>query len=319
MADAGIRDLSRAMPVTLMRATGRPAAELSAFLNFLESRRTANLTRKEAMEVASAFIVPRDQAPSWSSRGADEAIELVDLEALTEALTQADLGTGGNSKSRDGLRTALSDGRSGRQDGQRLLDRVMEVVADYAAWSGGNAWTCFKTFDKDGRSYLDEKALLAGLREMGATELTPADAGQVLKALDTDGDGRVSLMEFTRLLAGLQAGARLGDTTHWAFYLFEDVRRKLEQSGMCLAEAFLGSKNVRGGDQNKKIEDVKSVPWKDFLTGLDRLGVRMRPDEEDALRDLLNAGGRDGAVELGHFRALVGLSEDLGDAHRATR
>lgn len=52
-----------------------------------------------------------------------------------------------------------------------------------------------------------------------------------------------------------------------------------------------------------------TVPWHDFMEGLDRLRIRMDKEEERELQALLDATGPQGVVNLAHFHSLVGLAE----------
>lgn len=45
--------------------------------------------------------------------------------------------------------------------------------------------------------------------------------------MDENNDGVASYFEFSRLLQGTQASVVIDDDSHWAFYLFEDLRRKI--------------------------------------------------------------------------------------------
>jgi hypothetical protein len=110
----------------------------------------------------------------------------------------------------------------------------------------------------------------------------------------------------------------MDDPRHWAFALCEDLRRKIEESSESLVRLFCsGLRDARQLEGAKTTE--LNVPWSDFLGVLDKLKVRMRPQEESELQDLLNArGGRGGGtVNLAILQSLLGLPEDLGPLYSA--
>jgi len=107
------------------------------------------------------------------------------------------------------------------------MDRVHEAVKAHIINTGGSIFKCFKELGKDGSNFLTTEDLLDGLHALGATDLTAADARRVVRVLDTNGDGKVSYIEWAHLLSSWSGATRVDDTSHWAYYFFEDIRRKV--------------------------------------------------------------------------------------------
>lgn len=71
--------------------------------------------------------------------------------------------------------------------------------------------------------------MLEGLQKIGGDHLTARDAKRIIEAVDETGDGLASYMEFRRLLQYIgEDGPPMDDPDHWAYYLCEDLRRKVE-------------------------------------------------------------------------------------------
>lgn len=256
MAQHEVTDLARVMRSTVRQ--GVRAAELAEFLNFLQGK-ALGLSLQDAMMLSSAFML---DSPSTSSKTAhqDRLVDLSKLESqvLASALAKDEL-------------ARLEDGRQGRYKGYHLLERAFEIIQDYVVTKGGSIFKVFKQFDQRNSNFLNEDDILAGLKSLGATGFTREDARGVIALLDVNNDGKISYLEFANKLAGWSASKAIDDTSHWAFYLFEDIRRKVEREDLSLLEVF----RVRQ-DQRARV-DLIEIPWPDFLAALDRLPARMRP------------------------------------------
>jgi hypothetical protein len=123
-------------------------------------------------------------------------------------------------------------------------------------------------------------------------------------------------MEFTDVLSDCDGGKTIDDPHHWAFYLFEDIRRKLARNDRPLAEVFGTRRPAKGKDG--KAERVL-IAWPKFLKALRDLPARMATEEETELLELLDVDGQGGTVDLHHFVALLGIEDDHSAAHAATR
>lgn len=247
MAKHQVTDLAKVMPCALVE--GRRAAELAAFLGFAQGR-ALGLRAPEAMALAAAFLIeakPAKQLQAKSGLNAGSAEPRVDLDALGAAVLEGDLG--------EGDRAGLQRGQDGWQESHRLVERVQAVVRDHILNDGGSIFRCFKVLDTDGSNYLSTDELLDGLHALGARELTAADARKVAAVLDVNGDGKVSYREFAAGLAAWSSAARVDDPAHWAYYLFEDIRRKAEASGKGLVELFGGRRPAPGSTEKAE------VPW----------------------------------------------------------
>lgn len=139
----------------------------------------------------------------------------------------------------------------------------------------------------------------------------------LLELLDANGDGKVSYMEFTDLVTECDGGKTIDDPHHWAFYLFEDIRRKLARSDRSLAALF--GVNERAWSQKGKDGGPErvTIPWATFLEALRGLPAGLHGSQEQELLELLDAVGPGGTVELQHFVALLGVEEDHTTVHAA--
>jgi hypothetical protein len=177
-------------------------------------------------------------------------------------------------------------------DGRNLLGKVHDAVREHILNTGGSIFGTFKELAKKGQNFLKADDLQAGLKKIGLTNLSKADVDKIMQAYDENNDGKVSYMEFAGQLTGFDGDACIDDPSHWAYYIFEDIRRKISSNNKGLVEILTGKRD------RKTIQDKVQVPWNDFIKALDGLKVLMRPEEEDELRDLLDANGSRGEVEI---------------------
>lgn len=198
------------------------------------------------------------------------------------------------------------------------MSRVQDLVEEHVTNSGGSVFKLFQFFDRDGSSYIEAKELVAGLNKLGG-DFSLSDCQRIIRAMDENDDGLASYFEFARLLAGTQSSTMIDDETHWAFYLFEDLRRKIQHQDKSLMEIFAPkqSRKSKGRGSNKDQARDVLIPWEDFMGTLERkLHVRpLSKDNERELRALLDAEEPQGtgdqpAVNLSHFHSLVGLADD---------
>merc|ERR1719167_1014772 len=66
----------------------------------------------------------------------------------------------------------------------------------------------FKVFDQNGDGLISGEELKLTMRSLGET-LTEDEVGLMLEEADIDGDGKIDLQEFTRLLSGLPQGPQV--------------------------------------------------------------------------------------------------------------
>jgi len=66
----------------------------------------------------------------------------------------------------------------------------------------------FKVFDQNGDGLISGEELKLTMRSLGEA-LTEDEVGLMLEEADIDGDGKIDLQEFTRLLSGLPQGTQV--------------------------------------------------------------------------------------------------------------
>jgi len=114
----------------------------------------------------------------------------------------------------------------------------------------------FRSFDLDGSGAIDDQELLHSLRKLGLQVDAP-EASEILKALDTNGDGQLQLEEFD-----LEAATKLIDQWRAAERAADDAQRALERQ----------SKEVES-EQQAKQEALANLPLRnDDVSALTRLG-----------------------------------------------
>jgi len=114
----------------------------------------------------------------------------------------------------------------------------------------------FQSFDLDGSGAIDDQELLHSLRKLGLQVDAP-EASEILKALDTNGDGQLQLEEFD-----LEAATKLIDQWRAAERAADDAQRALERQ----------SKEVES-EQQAKQEALANLPLRnDDVSALTRLG-----------------------------------------------
>jgi hypothetical protein len=64
------------------------------------------------------------------------------------------------------------------------------------------------------------------------------DVEDLMEIFDIDRDGRVSYMEFSKNLSDCDGGKTIDDPNHWAYPLFEDIRRKVSRRNRPFIELF---------------------------------------------------------------------------------
>lgn len=106
--------------------------------------------------------------------------------------------------------------------------------------TGGSLFKTFRELDTDNSNFLTANELHAGLVKLGAREFSRTDADQVLASLDENGDGKVSYIEFASLLSSWSNAMRIDDPGHWAFSVFEAIRRRVNTGNKGLIELFGG-------------------------------------------------------------------------------
>ena len=75
----------------------------------------------------------------------------------------------------------------------------------------------------------------------------------MFRILDTNQDGQVSYPEFQALMKQWSGSQAIEDRSHWAFNLFEHIRRQTKKQKKGISSLF----NLRKGE--------KEIKWYDFL------------------------------------------------------
>jgi hypothetical protein len=127
-----------------------------------------------------------------------------------------------------------------------LIDSIKDLISDYIINTGGSAFKVFKALDTDGSNYLSPEEIHKGLQNLGATKFTKLDIDKIYNILDDNKDGKVSYYEFLNNLADNSATFSINDPTHWAFRIFEDLRRKINHEDKSISQ-LLGVK--KGKDE----------------------------------------------------------------------
>ena len=113
--------------------------------------------------------------------------------------------------------------------------------------------------------------------------------------MDENRDGKVSYSEFCSVLASCSATTRLDDPGHWAFYIFEDLRRRMRRDDRGLYRIF-GVTPPPPGQGGRVL-----VRWPEFLDRLRGFGVVPLPRQERELQELLDTPATGGQVDLAVF------------------
>ena len=166
----------------------------------------------------------------------------------------------------------IKGGKDKRHEGFHLVDKIYDAIKDYMLWTGGSVFKIFKELDKDQSNKINAKELFDGLKKIGLRDITQQDATRMLNAMDENNDGGITYKEWTNFLADCSGATMIDDPSHWAYYLFEDIRRKVYDEDKGLAKIF-GIANKPPGS-NEKV----TVAWNDFMKSLDRLNCRMGQD-----------------------------------------
>lgn len=196
------------------------------------------------------------------------------------------------------------------QDGVINYDEFMEAVRRYQASSVINHaaadeawdWTLdvlagpeqaatvaeiFQRMDKDGNNQLDLDELAKGIIALGVP-LSPRQLRAFQKALDSSGDGLVTLEEFLEALANQQTQVEQALREAWDSVI--DFSMENEDSGATLEGLF----------EHMDMDGSGMLDFEELAKGLYEMGVRMKPRGLRAFRKDVDASG-DGVVDPAEF------------------
>jgi len=75
-------------------------------------------------------------------------------------------------------------------------------------------------------------------KHLGFHSTTQTDIDNVFAYFDINKDGRVSISEMCSQFAEFTNNYSINDPSHWAFYIFENIRRLLLSKSISLSELF---------------------------------------------------------------------------------
>ena len=125
--------------------------------------------------------------------------------------------------------------------------------------------------------------------------------------VDTSKDGKVSWIEFARAVVDSNSVTAIDDPRHWAYNIFNQIRRNLARENTSLMQFF-------GKQQNQyNPEAPVYVKSDEFMNRLEALGVTLRAGQERDLLELLDSQTQQGHVNLVDFQHLVGIDSNKLD------
>lgn len=93
------------------------------------------------------------------------------------------------------------------------------------------------------------------------------------------------------------------DPKHWAWYIFENIRRACATTQKSLTSLF-GLQNV----QFKGLDDKINIGKDQFMYALKQMGIPVSMDHERQLMDLLHSNqASNWEIDFVHFSELVGI------------
>lgn len=101
----------------------------------------------------------------------------------------------------------------------------------------------------------------------------------MLEVMDENHDGKVSYFEFAKHVSATAGTKAIDDQNHWAFGIFEQMRRTLQMRNMSLEQAF-GVSNLPHGKA--------LIPVNTFRQGLGQMNIVLYGNQEQELGNLLD-------------------------------
>ena len=83
--------------------------------------------------------------------------------------------------------------------------------------------------DKDASNFIEEDELKRGLKTVGA-KVSNQEFKALFEVLDENGDGKISYSEFSNRMSQFSGAKKLDDIYHWAYPIFEDIRKKIKEA-----------------------------------------------------------------------------------------
>lgn len=116
------------------------------------------------------------------------------------------------------------------KQGYQIIQNVFDSVKRYILLTGGNILKFFEEIDLNKDNFISKTEMKIALEKMGHSGLSDNDMDQIYKVLDLTGDGRVSYLELCKQFSEFSNTKAIKDQSHWAYYIFENIRRALNAS-----------------------------------------------------------------------------------------
>jgi Ca2+-binding EF-hand superfamily protein len=105
------------------------------------------------------------------------------------------------------------------------LHKYADLIRQYILLNAGNISQFFEKADIDGDNYLKDTELKNAFGHLGMN-LSDAETSAMVKLFDLNGDGKISYSELCKYFADVNSAKAITDETHWAYYIFERIRRQ---------------------------------------------------------------------------------------------
>jgi Ca2+-binding EF-hand superfamily protein len=171
--------------------------------------------------------------------------------------------------------------------------------------NGGNIMSFFEKADTDHDNFLTGQELKTTFSQLGIA-LSEIESQALVKLFDKNGDGRVSYSELCMYFADVTSAKAIKDQTHWAYYIFETLRRHCNGNQQSLFALFgLNAQMFKGWEG-----EHARIPREQFMRTLYQLQLPLSPEYEKRLFNLLDSGSgfqSQQDVDFMFFSELVGV------------
>lgn len=165
------------------------------------------------------------------------------------------------------------------------VNKCAELIRRYVMVNGGNIMSFFEKADTDHDNFLTGQELKSTFSQLGIA-LSDVEAHALVKLFDKNGDGRVSYSELCMYFADVTSAKAIKDQRHWAYYIFEMLRRHCNGNQQSLFALFgLNAQMFKGWEG-----EHPRIPREQFLRTLQQLQLPISPEYEKRLFNLLESG-----------------------------
>ena len=187
------------------------------------------------------------------------------------------------------------------------MQRVYDEMRKYILVQGGDIMKFFTEADSNRDNFITNSELSVALQKIGfvgANQLSENDITSMFNQFDQNRDGRISYSELCMQFSEFSSTKAVKDPSHWAFYIFELIRRACLVTQKSLSALF-GINNM----QFKGWDDKVRISQEQFLRAIHQLQIPLTPQHEKQLLDLLHSNdAQHGDIDFLHFSDLVGIS-----------